>query len=95
MKRLLSLLLSLLLVCSIAYPTARASQMIDTSDAGTLRLYSAGDTILAQGDRLYRWDASAQTPAGRCETFPAGQRRCDVLWSGCRWNAFHADLDGQ
>ena len=47
MKRLLSLLLSLLLVCSIAYPTALASQMIDTSDAGTLRLYSAGDTILA------------------------------------------------
>ena len=41
MKRLLSLLLSLLLVCSIAYPTALASQMIDTSDAGTLRLYSA------------------------------------------------------
>lgn len=63
MKRLLSLLLSLLLVCSIAYPTALASQMIDTSDAGTLRLYSAGDTILAQGDRLYRWDASAQTLA--------------------------------
>ena len=60
MKRLLSLLLSLLLVCSIAYPNALASQMIDTSDAGTLRLYSAGDTILAQGDRLYRWDASAQ-----------------------------------
>lgn len=63
MKRLLSLLLSLLLVCSIAYPNALASQMIDTSDAGTLRLYSAGDTILAQGDRLYRWDASAQTLA--------------------------------
>lgn len=63
MKRLLSLLLSLLLVCSIAYPNALAAQMIDTSDAGTLRLYSAGDTILAQGDRLYRWDASAQTLA--------------------------------